>query len=148
MEVNNKILGKTLPVSIQYENHICKTQFHVVDLPSYCAILETEWLITHNPSIDFTSNKLSFKSNHCIANCYVIPSSFTTSICTEEYNSNKNEEHNETNNNIQKILPVKLLLFKDVFDKKSTNELPSHRPYDCEIKLKQNAKLHYGPISS
>jgi len=52
-----QILGKTLPVSIQYENHICKIQFYVVDFPSYCAILGTEWLFTHNPTIDFTSNK-------------------------------------------------------------------------------------------
>ena len=91
-------------------------------------------------------NKLSFKSNHCIANCLVIPSSFTASICNEEYNSNKNEEHNETNNNIQKILPAKLLPFKDVFDEKSVNELPLHCPYGCEIKLKQNVKRHYGSI--
>ena len=141
-----QILGKISPVSIQYENRICKTQFYIVDLPSYCAILGTEWLFTHNPTIDFTSNKYFFKSNYCIANCFVIPSSFTASICTEEYNSNKNEENNETNNNIQKIFPVKLLPFKDVFDEKSANELPTHRPYDCEIKLKQNEKLHYGPI--
>ena len=138
-----QILGKTSHVSIQYENHICKTQFYVVDLSSYCAILGTEWLITHNP------NKLSFKSNHCIANCLVIPSNFTVSICTEEHNTSKNEEHNETNeinNDIQKILPAKLLLYKDVFDEKSANKLPPHRPYDCEIILKPNAKLHYGPI--
>jgi len=121
-----QILGKTSHVSIQYENHICKTQFYVVDLPSYCAILGTEWLFTHNPTIDFTSNKLFFKSNYCIANCLVIPSSFTASICTEEYNSNKNEEHNETNNNIQKTLPAKLLPFKYVFDEKSANELPEN----------------------
>jgi len=121
-----QILGKISPVSIQYENRICKTQFYVVDLSSYCAILGTEWLFTHNPTIDFTSNKLFFKSNHCIANCLVIPSSFTASICTEEYNSNKNEEHNETNNNIQKTLPAKLFPFKYVFDEKSANELPEN----------------------
>jgi len=26
------ILGKTLPISITYKNHKCKTQFYVVDL--------------------------------------------------------------------------------------------------------------------
>ena len=26
------------------------------------------------------------------------------------------------------------------------NELPPHRPCDYKFKLKQNAKLHYGPI--
>jgi len=46
------ILGETLPISITYNNHNCKTQFYVVDLPSYCAILGFEWISTHNPNID------------------------------------------------------------------------------------------------
>ena len=42
----------------------------------------------------------------------------------------------------KKLLPAKLLPFKNVFDEKFANELPPHPPYDCEIKLKQNTKLH------
>jgi len=33
------IIGETLPISLKYKNHICKTKFYVVDLPAYCAIL-------------------------------------------------------------------------------------------------------------
>ncbi len=43
-------------------------------------------------------------------------------------------------------MPAKLIPFKDVFDESSTNKLPPHRPYDCEIKIKPNSQLFYGPI--
>jgi len=56
------------------------------------------------------------------------------------------EENLKNDNDIKEILPAKLIPFKNVFDEKSANELPPHRPYDCEIKLKSNVKLHYGAI--
>ena len=139
------ILGETLPISITYNNHKCKTQFYVVDLPSYCAILGFEWISTHNPNIDFKSKTLKFNSNHCIKNCLVIPSTFTTFISEEETISTKKENFKD-DNDIQEILPAKLIPFKDVFDEKAANELPPHHPYDCEINLKPNTKPYYGAI--
>jgi len=41
---HQQIHGKTLAAFIIYNNHNCKVQFYVVDLPS---------LFTHNPVIDF-----------------------------------------------------------------------------------------------
>ena len=139
------ILGETLPISITYNNHFCNTKFYVVDLPSYCAILGFEWISTHNPIIDFKNKSLKFNSNYCIEHCLVLPSTYTTFISKEEIKLTEKEPFDNNNNN-QPILPAKLIPFKDVFDEKSANELPPHRPYDCEIKLKPNAKLHYGPI--
>ncbi len=138
------ILGETLPISLTYDNHKCKTQFYVVDLPSYCAILGFEWISTHNPTIDFKNKTLTFNSNQCIENCLILPHTYVTFIVEKE-NKPDNEELKEADN-IKKILPAKLIPFKDVFDEKAAKELPPHRPYDCEIKLKPNAKLHYGPI--
>jgi len=43
-------------------------------------------------------------------------------------------------------LPKKLLPFKDDFSEIYANELPPHRPYDCEIKLMPNTVLFYRPI--
>ena len=57
---HQQILGKTLPISIIYNNYSCKTQFYVFDLPSYCAIFGADWLFTHNPTIDFSSKSLQF----------------------------------------------------------------------------------------
>ncbi len=83
---NQDILGKTLPISLQYKNHKCLVQFYVVDLPSYCAILGTDWLASHNPTINFSKKELSFDSNYCTSNCLVLPTTFTTH-CTPGNNS-------------------------------------------------------------
>ena len=40
-------------------------------------------------------------------------------------------------------------IYKDfikVFNERNCNILPPHREYDCEIKLKDNSNLFYGPI--
>ena len=36
--------------------------------------------------------------------------------------------------------------YVEVFNEKNCNILPPHREYDCEIKLKNNSNLFYGPI--
>jgi len=43
-------------------------------------------------------------------------------------------------------LPDELSEFIDVFSETEASKLPPHRPYDCEIQLKPNSKLFYGPI--
>ena len=140
------ILGETLPITLNYNNHKCETKFYVMDLPSYCAILGSEWLCNHNPTIDFKNKKLKFMSNYCIENCLSVPSTFTTSTSESITINETNETNNMSDEEIRKILPAKLLPFKDVFDEKAANKLPPHRPYDCEINLKPNAKPHYGAI--
>ena len=140
------ILGKTLPISITYKNHKCKTQFYVVDLPSYCAILGFEWISTHNPDIDFKNKVLRFNSNYCVENCLIIPNSFTSYVPLNTTKQNDKNENEEINNKISKSLPKKLLPFIDTFSKIYTDESPPYCPFDSEIKLKQNEKLHYDPI--
>jgi len=36
--------------------------------------------------------------------------------------------------------------FIEVFNERNCNILPPHREYNCEIKLKDNSNLSYGPI--
>jgi len=42
--------------------------------------------------------------------------------------------------------PQKLLEFKDVFNEVSANTFPPYRSYDCEINIKPDSNLYYGPI--
>jgi len=143
---NQSILGETLPISLKYKNHNCKTKFYIVDLPSYCAILGTDWLYTHNPTINFTNKELSFKSNHCISNCLILPNTFTTFIPPKSEKPEELKKNDELNNKINRSLPTKLRPYKDVFSEIYANELPPHRLYDCEINLLPNTQLFYGPI--
>ena len=140
------ILGKTLPISLKYGNHICQAEFYIVDLPSYCAILGTDWLFTHNPTINFVTKELSFKSSNCISNCLLTPNSFTAHISSPTTVPSTKEKEPATVDRILKLLPTILQPYKDIFDEGSANILPPHRQYDCEIKLKPNSILYYGPI--
>ena len=40
---------------------------------------------------------------------------------------------------------ISIFLIK-VFNEKNCDVLPPHREYDCEIKLKENSSLFYGPL--
>ena len=59
-----------------------------------------------------------------------------------------NETNNENLNKDKKLvaIPTQYLKYKEVFNEKNSNVLPPHRPYDCEIKLKDNSNLFYGPL--
>lgn len=138
---DQSILGKTLPISFKYENHICQAEFYVVDLPSYCVILDIDWLFTHNPSINFVTKELSFKYSQCISNCLLTLSSFTAHISFPTIASSSKEKKSATVDKILKLLASILQPYINVFDERFANILPPHRQYDCEIKLKSNSIL-------
>jgi len=50
------------------------------------------------------------------------------------------------NNNKSIVIPSHCLDFAAVFNERNCDVLPPHREYDCEIKLKDNSNLFYGPI--
>ncbi len=91
-------LGKTSPITLKYKNHICKTEFYVVDLPSYCGILGTEWLTIHNPQIDFKNKEITFNSKYCLSNCLTLPNSFIINSNKINSQETSNPSHLNTNN--------------------------------------------------
>jgi len=95
---NQTIFGKTSPITLKYKNHICKTEFYVVDLPSYCGILGIEWLTTHNPLIDFQNKKITFNSNYCLSNCLTLPNSFIVNSNKINSHETRSPSYTHTNN--------------------------------------------------
>ena len=55
-------------------------------------------------------------------------------------------EEDTLNDNVTTELPPKFAEFSDVFDPKNADELPPHRPYDCEIELLPGMSPPFGPI--
>eukprot|EP00833_Pecoramyces_ruminatium_P000756 jgi/Orpsp1_1/1174788/evm.model.c7180000051422.1 len=47
-----------------------------------------------------------------------------------------------------KNIPIQYLDLRKVFNEKNCDKLPPHKEYDCEIKLKDNSSLFYGPFYS
>jgi len=93
---NQTIFGKTFPITLKYKNHLCKTEFYIVDLPPYCGILGIDWLATHNPSINFTTKEIGFNSNYCLSNCLTLSNSFVAN--SKNKKSDKSSKPHSKNN--------------------------------------------------
>ena len=56
--------------------------------------------VTHNPSINFTTKEITFKSNYCLSNCLILPNSFVTN--SQNIKSDKsNKPYSKNNNNLE-----------------------------------------------
>uniref|UniRef100_A0A8C5PY86 ribonuclease H n=1 Tax=Leptobrachium leishanense TaxID=445787 RepID=A0A8C5PY86_9ANUR len=110
--------------------HQERLQWDIVPSPLFPLVLGLPWLRTHNPSIDWSSNTVSFPSHHCQHFCM---NGYTTEkIGFSTYPASE--------------LPVKYSDFQDVFEKKGADTLPPHREYDCPIDLLPGAPIPHGRI--
>jgi len=64
--------------------------------------------------------------------------------CINDKTCNEKENLNKDSNVV--TVPIIYLDLKEVFNEKNCNVLPPHRKYDCEINLKDNSILFYGPL--
>jgi len=114
------LFGITKPLNLRYKDHLCRTQFYVTDLPYYHCILGLDWLREHNPDIDFTNNKISFVSEHCLTYCVTLPTNVPE--FPEENSAFPRIENNSTQNNEITTLPVFLETEKETSCKSSSQE--------------------------
>ncbi len=82
------LLGITPSILLTYKNHICYTTFYLVDLPSYNCLLGSDWLVLHNPTINFSNKDINFVSNYCLSNCITTPSILSLKIRKSSNNCN------------------------------------------------------------
>ena len=64
--------------------------------------------------------------------------------CNKSKSCNEIKKSNKDSNSV--TVPSNYLKFKEVFNEKNCDVLPPHREYDCEIQLKDNSNLYYGPL--
>ena len=65
-----RIEHKTAPLSLLLSgNHQEQISFHLIDSPQTPLVLGHPWLRLHNPSLEWTSGKVSAWSTHCLLNC-------------------------------------------------------------------------------
>jgi len=65
-------------------------------------------------------------------------------LCNKSKSCNEIIKSNKDSNSV--TIPSNYLKFKEVFNEKNCDVLPPHREYDCEIHLKDNSNLYYGPL--
>lgn len=91
-------------------------------------ILGMEWLKEAGPIIDWTDFKIMYKEDPIMGK-YM-----------EELENEDNCEQGKAAT-IEPGIPKEFQDYKDVFSEVLFKNLPPHRPYDCEIILKEDAEL-------
>src|SRR5258707_5127158 len=139
-------------------------EFFVTNLDeNYSLVLGYDWLAQHNPNIDWTETKITFRepknpkkelaSSRKIDICMVSTVTMTK-LCKDPRTSTfviSMTDLNPSQATATKILDsilAKYHEFHDVFSGEKAGTLAPHRPYDLQINVKEGAKPVHRPIYS
>ncbi|KAI2645310.1 Transposon Tf2-6 polyprotein [Labeo rohita] len=129
--ITHRIQELTLTIG----SHSESIQLYVTKLPAPPIILGHPWLITHDPLISWTSNRII----HWGATCQELCLRAKVGTCSGE---------SEAPNVDLEAIPVQYRDLAEVFSKLSAARLPPHRPYDLAIDLVPGAVLPRGHLYS
>ena len=126
---------ETPPVQLTIGEHVETIQFLVIPDLSHPIFLAHDWIVRHNPVIDWASKNVIFESNYCIGNCCLEPSASSLSLFSVKLLHEMVYPHFEPILESSGILPEHLAGFSKIFEKSTADLLPEHRIYDCPINL-------------
>ncbi|SJK99927.1 uncharacterized protein ARMOST_03238 [Armillaria ostoyae] len=143
-------------------DHSKRIDLAVTDLSSKEIFLGHDWLICHNPVINWQIGKITFACCHCIKNPFILSDAdpdheweleegkTILAINFEEaieihavHKANElaaKANQGKEKKTFRQMVPKSYRDFKDLFTKESFDELPWHKPWDHAIELIPNAK--------
>uniref|UniRef100_A0A8C6KLF6 Gypsy retrotransposon integrase-like protein 1 n=1 Tax=Nothobranchius furzeri TaxID=105023 RepID=A0A8C6KLF6_NOTFU len=125
------ITHQTAPVKLLISgNHHETITFFVFPSPQTPVVLGHDWLVTHNPHIDWKTNQISSWSPYCLSHCLL---SANLSVSAPVSSTPTPPDLS--------LVPSEYHDLQAVFCKDRASSLPPHRPYDCCIDLLQGATL-------
>ncbi|SJL12751.1 uncharacterized protein ARMOST_16182 [Armillaria ostoyae] len=143
-------------------DHSERIDLTVTDLGSKEIFLGHDWLVRHNPVINWTSGSVTFARCHCAKNRFVLPDADpddeweleegdtilsvdfeeAIEICAihkaNELAARANE--GKEKKTFEQMVPESYHDFKDLFTKENFDDLPVRKPWDHAIELIPNAK--------
>lgn len=114
----------TVPLTLKVSgNHVEQLQFLLIHSPTAPLVLGHNWLVKHNPHIDWALSSVSSWSSYCLSHCF-------GSACSPfSSRSMLQEEVSVTG------VPVVYHDLRAVFSKSQASSLPPHCLNDCAIDL-------------
>ncbi|KAL0186621.1 hypothetical protein M9458_018291, partial [Cirrhinus mrigala] len=129
------ITHRTQELTLVIGSHSENIHLYVTKLPAPPIILGHPWLITHDPLISWTSNRII----HWGATCQELCLRAKVGTCSGE---------SEGPDVDLEAIPVQYRDLAEVFSKRSAARLPPHRPYDLAIDLVPGAVPPRGHLYS
>ncbi|KAI2661862.1 Transposon Tf2-9 polyprotein [Labeo rohita] len=129
------VIRRTKEIHLIIGNHTEKIQLYITKITSPPVILGHPWLITHDPFISWTNNKMV----HWGATCQ--------ELCVRAQVGTCSGESEVSDINLEEV-PVPYRDLAEVFSKRSAAQLPPHRPYDLAIDLVPGAVPPRGRLYS
>ncbi|SJL04863.1 uncharacterized protein ARMOST_08234 [Armillaria ostoyae] len=149
-------------LQLKIRNHSERIDLAITDLGSKEIFLRHDWLVCHNPAINWAMGSLTFAHCHCTKNPFILPDTDpddeweleegdtilavdfeeAIEICAihkaNELAAKAAEGKEEKT--FEQMIPESYRNFKDLFNKESFDELPAQKPWDHAIELVPNAK--------
>ncbi|KAI2648330.1 Transposon Tf2-9 polyprotein [Labeo rohita] len=129
------ITHRTQELTLIIGSHSENIHLYVTKLPAPPIILGHPWLITHDPLISWTSNRII----HWGATCQELCLRAKVKTCSGE---------SEASDVDLEAIPVQYRDLAEVFSRRSAARLPPHRPYDLAIDLVPGAVPPRGHLYS
>lgn len=157
----SETLYETHPLNTEIGPTHDKICFSLID-SSYPIVIGLPWLRKYNVDVDFSDDQLVFPDGAKVA-LTLADSAKDTPIDIQVLSATQFAQEavgqflyaavafpgdRSPSPKSLGVLPNKYSEFADVFDKKTSDKLPPHRPYDHPIDLKPGAQPPFGPLYS
>ncbi|SJL14246.1 uncharacterized protein ARMOST_17702 [Armillaria ostoyae] len=147
---------------LKIRDHSERIDLAVTDLGSKEIFLGHDWLVRHNPVINWTTGSVTFARCHCTKNQFILPDidlddeweleegETILSIDFEEaieiqaiHKANElaaKANEGKEKKTFEQMVPESYRNFKDLFTKENFDNLPARKPWDHAIELVPNTK--------
>ena len=140
----NREVTKVVPLEIEINGHKETLEAAVMDLDGMDMFLEYDWLVKHNPEVNWKNGTIKF--TRCLGNCTMkhkdiwFKSRRTKAMeTTDNKEQNNGEIGKEPDKTNPEDLPEYIRPFTHLFNKKKFEKLPERREWDHEINLMDEA---------
>jgi len=140
----NREVTKVAPLEVEINGHKEILEAAVTDLDEMDMFLEHDWLVKHNPEVNWKNGTIKF--TRCLGNCTMTHKDirFNSKRTKDmETKDNQEQDNGEIGKESDKTNPEDLLEyirpFTHLFNKKKFKKLPERCEWDHEINLMEEA---------
>jgi len=139
----NGEMTKVAPLEVEINRHKETLEAVVTDLAGTDMFLEHDWLVKHNPEVNWKNGTIKF--TRCPGNCTMTHKDIrfnarrTKEMVTDKMEQDNGEIGKEPDKTNPEDLPEYIRPFTYLFNKKKFEKLPERREWDHEINLTEEA---------